>query len=83
MPVCLWNRSSSLKSNALQELNELLCVEQVRDFNLLYQAIWELRKQVPERKKEMKNHLGYNLGCLCDHGERIPNITDQRLTRMV
>jgi hypothetical protein len=59
--------------------NQLLSLEQVRDINKLYQEIFKIREGVT--KKQAKNHLGSHLGFLCDHGERIPDIS--RLTRMV
>ena len=81
VPICLWSRKKSLKEDEMVKFNQLLSLEQVRDINKLYQAIFELRKEVPSSKTQAKNHLGSHLGFLCDHGERIPDIS--RLTRMV
>ncbi len=81
VPICLWSRKKSLKEDEMVRFNQLLSLEQVRDINNLYQAIFELRKEVPPSKAQAKNHLGSHLGFLCDHGERIPDIS--RLTRMV
>jgi len=81
VPICLWSRKKSLKEDEMVRFNQLLSLEQVRDINNLYKAIFELRKEVPSSKNQAKNHLGSHLGFLCDHGERIPDIS--RLTRMV
>jgi hypothetical protein len=81
VPICLWSRKKSLKEDEMVKFNRLLSLEQVRDINNLYQAIFELRKEVPPSKTQAKNYLGSHLGFLCDHGERIPDIS--RLTRMV
>jgi hypothetical protein len=79
VPICLWNRKKSLKGGEVVIFNQLLSLEQVRDINKLYQEIFKIREGVT--KKQAKNHLGSHLGFLCDHGERIPDIS--RLTRMV
>jgi hypothetical protein len=81
VPICLWSRKKSLKEDEMVRFNQLLSLEKVRDINNLYQAIFELRKEVPSSKTQAKNHLGSHLGFLCDHGGRIPDIS--RLTRMV
>jgi hypothetical protein len=81
VPICLWSRKKSLEEDEMVKFNQLLSLEKVRDINNLYQAIFELRKEVPSSKTQAKNYLGSHLGFLCDHGERIPDIS--RLTRMV
>jgi len=85
-PICLWNRKKSLEEDEMATFNQLLTLEQVRDINKLYQAIFEIRKDASDEETEPENHLGSNLGFLCDHGKRIPLtlLTDiSRLTRMV
>ena len=86
-PICLWNRKKSLEEDEMVKFNQLLTLERVRDINKLYQAIFDIRKEVPgEEENQPENHLGSNLGFLCDHGIRIPRIllpNISRLTRMV
>jgi hypothetical protein len=86
VPICLWNRKKSLEEDAMATFNQLLTLEQVRDINKLYKAIFEIRKDASDEETEPENHLGSNLGFLCDHGKRIPLILlpdISRLTRMV
>nr|WP_287520728.1 hypothetical protein [Okeania sp. SIO2C2] len=79
VPVCLWIKSKDKRDelndlhyqSIINELNNLIKVEELRDVNRLYARIFKIRREhLADACK--KRRLGYHLRILCDYTERRP-----------
>ena len=76
VPFSLWNRCPELacKDDIKEQINSLITLDCFKDLRNLFKKVWDLRIDAhDEGETAAKDYLGYHLGFLCDHPDRIPS----------
>lgn len=76
IPLSLWNRHSNLEfTEVKRQFSKLITSSSLRNQSQLLQEVRRLRQKAHNQvsDEEAKNSLGYHLGVLCEHPERIPS----------
>ena len=74
VPISLWNRNSDLSCKDIEKkFNKIINLDSFKEINKLYQAVHKLREDAHvEGEERASEFIGYHLGFLCDHPNRIP-----------
>ncbi|MBR8836692.1 MAG: hypothetical protein DSM106950_22415 [Stigonema ocellatum SAG 48.90 = DSM 106950] len=73
IPIALWTRCHHLpKINLDDELQNILTLKSLKDFNGLFESVWNIRRKAHVKGEKAKDYLGYHLGILCDNPNRVP-----------
>jgi hypothetical protein len=73
IPLSLWHRCPQLNSLQVgEQFQNILKVDVLQDLNKLLKKVLEVRRDAHDKHQQIA--LGYHLGFLCEHGERIPSV---------
>jgi hypothetical protein len=73
IPLSLWHRCPQLNSLQVREqFQNILKVDVLQDLNKLLQKVLKVRRDAHDKHQQIA--LGYHLGFLCEHGDRIPSV---------
>ena len=76
IPISLWNRYSHFEFAAVKkQFSKLITSSSLQHQSRLLQEIHRLRRDAhnEQNEEESKKSLGYHLGVLCEHPQRIPS----------
>lgn len=73
IPLVLWTRKNPLpNTNFIDEFNNILDLEGVKDFEKIIESVWTKRIAAHAQQGQATNFLGYHLGFLYDIPTRLP-----------
>ena len=78
IPICLWNRGSNLISNEVEkEFKQIMTINARGTLNDIHKAVHSLRKHAHVKGNQANKYIGYHLGFLLDHPDRIPSCINE------